>query len=47
LHKIHLDEVKKGDVVVTNIRHYENLLRAKTALMDEQGSIDSASPMIF
>ena len=41
LHKIHLDELKKGDVIVTNIRHYENLLRAKTALMDVQGSIDS------
>ncbi len=41
LHKVHLDEVKKGDVIVTNIRHYENLLRAKTALMDVKGSIDS------
>jgi tRNA modification GTPase len=41
LHKVHLDEVKKGDVIVTNIRHYQNLLRAKTALLDVQGSIDS------
>ena len=41
LHKIQLDEVKKDDVIVTNIRHYENLLRAKTALIDVQGSIDS------
>ena len=41
LHKVHLDEVNQGDVIVTNIRHYENLLRAKTALMDVQGSIDS------
>ena len=41
LHKVHLDEAKKGDVVVTNIRHYENLLRAKTALMDVQNSLDT------
>ena len=41
LHKVHLDEVNQGDVIVTNIRHYENLLLAKTALMDVQGSIDS------
>ena len=41
LHKVHLDEVNQGDVIVTNFRHYENLLLAKTALMDVQGSIDS------
>jgi len=34
LHKVHLDEIKKGDVIVTNARHFENLLKAKHALDD-------------
>lgn len=34
LQKINLDEVKDGDVIVTNIRHHQNLLVAQKALMD-------------
>ena len=40
LHKVHLDEVKKGDVIVTNIRHYENLLQARQALADVMAGVD-------
>ncbi len=40
LHKIHVDEVKQGDVIVTNIRHYENLLRAKVALEDVTNGVE-------
>lgn len=41
LKKIHLDELKKGDVIVTNIRHYQNLLKARQALDDVLKNIDS------
>jgi tRNA modification GTPase len=41
LRKVHLDEVKKGDVIVTNIRHYENLLKAKQALSDVLAGVDN------
>ena len=40
LHKVHLDEVKKGDIIVTNIRHYENLLKARQALSDVLTGVD-------
>ncbi len=40
LQKIHFHEVKKGDVIVTNIRHYENLLRAKAALEDVMSGVE-------
>ena len=40
LHKIHIDEVKKGDVIVTNIRHHANLLQAKAALEDVVNGVE-------
>lgn len=32
LEKVQVKEVKKGDVMVTNLRHYQNLLQTKTSL---------------
>ena len=32
--KVHIDEVKPGDVIVTNVRHYQNLVKARMALED-------------
>ena len=40
MHKVHLDEVKKGDVIVTNIRHYQNLMKARLALDEVIQGID-------
>ena len=38
---LNCEKSNKRNVVVINIRHYENLLRAKTALMDVQNSLDA------
>ena len=40
LHKVHLDEINSGNIVVTNVRHYQNLLQAKGALEDVLKGID-------
>jgi tRNA modification GTPase len=32
LEKIHVDKVKTGDVIVTNLRHYQNLVQTHQAL---------------
>ena len=38
---LNCEKSNKRNVVVINIRHYEHLLRAKTALMDVQNSLDA------
>ncbi len=40
MQKIHIDKVKSGDVIVTNIRHYQNLIKARVALEDVMKGID-------
>ena len=34
LEVVHLDDFKTGDTIVTNIRHYDNLLKTRNALQD-------------
>jgi tRNA modification GTPase len=34
LEQVNLDKVKRGDTVVTNIRHFENLLKTRDSLQD-------------
>lgn len=40
LEVVNLDNFKSGDVVVTNIRHYDNLLKTRDALQDVLNGLD-------
>jgi tRNA modification GTPase len=40
LELVNLDKFKRGDTVVTNIRHYDSLLQTRNALMDVINGID-------
>ncbi len=40
LEVVNLDNFKTGDVVVTNIRHYDNLLKTRDALQDVLNGLD-------
>lgn len=41
LELVNLDKFKRGDTVVTNIRHYDSLLQTRNALMDVINGIDN------
>ena len=41
LEKVQVKEVKTGDVMVTNLRHYQNLLQTKNALTNVLNGMDS------
>lgn len=41
LEVVNLDNFKTGDTIVTNIRHYDNLLKTRNALMDVVNSLDN------
>ena len=41
LELVNLDKFKRGDTVVTNIRHYDSLLQTRNSLMDVINGIDS------
>ncbi|UII30730.1 tRNA uridine-5-carboxymethylaminomethyl(34) synthesis GTPase MnmE [Fulvivirga ulvae] len=41
LEVVNLDNFKTGDTIVTNIRHYDNLLKTRNALMDVLNGLDS------
>ncbi len=41
LELINLDKFKRGDTVVTNIRHYDSLLQTRNSLMDVINGIDN------
>lgn len=41
LEVVNLDNFKTGDTIVTNIRHYDNLLKTRNALMDVLNSLDN------
>ena len=38
---VHLDNFKTGDTIVTNIRHYDNLLKTQNALQDVLNGLDN------
>ncbi|MCE7991002.1 MAG: tRNA uridine-5-carboxymethylaminomethyl(34) synthesis GTPase MnmE [Roseivirga sp.] len=41
LELVNLDKFKRGDTVVTNIRHYDSLLQTRNALMDVINGLDN------
>ncbi|ELR68788.1 GTPase and tRNA-U34 5-formylation enzyme TrmE [Fulvivirga imtechensis AK7] len=41
LEVVNLDNFKTGDTIVTNIRHYDNLLKTRNALMDVLNGLDN------
>ncbi|MCG8385318.1 MAG: 50S ribosome-binding GTPase, partial [Cytophagales bacterium] len=41
LEVVHLDNFKTGDTIVTNIRHYDNLLKTQNALQDVLNGLDN------
>lgn len=41
LEVVNLDDFKTGDTIVTNIRHYDNLLKTRNALMDVLNGLDN------
>jgi tRNA modification GTPase len=41
LELVNLDKFKRGDTIVTNIRHYDSLLQTRNALMDVINGIDN------
>jgi len=41
LHLVHADEVKAGDTIATNIRHYDSLMETQKALDDVMNGINN------